>query len=200
MQATSETIASKLKVAARCTPEAKLKIVKDLKKAGKIVAVTGSGSSDAPALKEADIGFAQGINGTDIAKSASDVIMMDDSLSSIVSAILLSRDFLDKVLKFLQYHVAFIIVVCLFVPIGVVITGDETLSAMQLLWIGVVFDVTAPLAFAGLKPFMSALNTGPRSQSVMVSAEMWRNIIGQVLIQLAILLVLLFKAHTIFDF
>ena len=138
--------------------------------------------------------------GTDIAKNASDVLIMDDDFYSIVDFIFLCRTFVDNILKFLQYHVAFITVICLFVPIGVVITGDETLSAMQLLWIGVIVDMAAPLAFADLKPFISALNTGPRSKFAMVSAEMWRNIIGQVLIQLAILFVLLLKADTIFDF
>ena len=138
--------------------------------------------------------------GTDIAKNASDVLIMDDDFCSIVDFIFLCRTFVDNILKFLQYHVAFITVICIFVPISVVITGDETLSAMQLLWIGVIVDMAAPLAFADLKPFISALNTGPRSKFAMVSAEMWRNIIGQVLIQLAILFVLLLKADTIFDF
>ena len=101
--------------------------------------------------------------GTDIAKNASDVLIMDDDFYSIVDFIFLCRTFVDNILKFLQYHVAFITVICLFVPIGVVITGDETLSAMQLLWIGLIVDVAAPLAFADLKPFISAVKTGPRS-------------------------------------
>ena len=146
------------------------------------------------------MGIGQAVMGTDIAKNASDVLIMDDDFCSIVDFIFLCRTFVDNILKFLQYHVAFITVICIFVPISVVITGDETLSAMQLLWIGVIVDMAAPLAFADLKPFISALNTGPRSKFAMVSAEMWRNIIGQVLIQLAILFVLLLKADTIFDF
>ena len=163
MQATPETIVSKLKVAARCSPEAKLKIVQDLKRAGKIVAVTGEGTSDVPAIKEADVGIGLGLIGKDIAKNASDVLLMDDNFFSIVDFIFLCRTFVDNILKFLQFHVVFITVICLFVPIGVVITGDETLSAMQLLWIGLIVDVAAPLAFADLKPFISAVKTGPRS-------------------------------------
>ena len=177
-----------------------MKIVQDLKQAGKIVAVFGGATSDAPALKEADVGIGQAVIGTDTLKSASDALILNDDFFGIVDFISLCRAFVDNILKFLQYYAAFITVICLFVPIGVVITGDETLSAMQLIWVGLIVDVVAPLAFADLKPFTSALNTGPRSKFAMVSAEMWRNIIGQVLIQLSILFVLLLKADTIFDF
>ena len=105
-------------------------------------------------------------------------MLLDDNFCSILTAILHGRNFVDNILKYLQFHVTFTAVTCLFVFIGVGIAGDDTLSAMQLLWIGFIVDVGAPFAFADLKPFPSALASVPKS-SVPVSAEMWRNIIGQ---------------------
>ena len=121
-----------------------------------------------------------GLQGLATAKEASDVMLLDDNFCSILTAILYGRNLVDNILKFLQFHITFIMVTCLFVFIGVGIAGDETLSAMQLLWIGFIVDVGAPLAFADLKPFPSALTESPKL-SVPVSAEMWRNIICQAL-------------------
>ena len=180
MNASSETIVSNLKVAARSPPYFKEKIVDDLIEANKIVAFVGDGTNDAPALEKAHAGIVMMLSATDTAKKAGDVLLLDDNFCSILSAILHGRNFVDNVLKFLQFHITFIMVTCLFVFIGVGIAGDETLSAMQLLWIGFIVDFSFPLAFADLKPFPSALHSSPKS-SVPVSAEMWRNIIGQAL-------------------
>lgn len=96
-------IAKKLKVLARSSPEDKYMLVTGLKDMGQTVAVTGDGTNDAPALNKADIGFAMGLTGTDVAKNASDIILMDDNFSSCLTAVLYGRNVFDSVRKFLQF-------------------------------------------------------------------------------------------------
>ena len=90
--------------------------------------------------------------GTDVAKEACDIMLMDDSIGSIYCAIVHSRNFVDSILKYLQFSVTFTLVLCLFTFIGACITGGETLSALQLYWAGFVVNLGAPLAFAFSKP------------------------------------------------
>ena len=123
---------------------------------------------------------------------------MDDNFCSIFHAILHSRNFVDSILKFLQFSVTFTMVICLFIFIGACITGGETLSALQLYWAGFVVNLAAPLAFAFSVP--NAHQYRPRESSFEVSAVMWRNIIGQVPFQLLILIILVLKADVIFGF
>ena len=96
-------IAKNLKVLARSTPEDKYMLVTGLKDEGKVVAVTGDGTNDAPALKKADVGFAMGITGTEVAKEASDIILLDDNFASIVTAVKWGRNIYTNVRKFLQF-------------------------------------------------------------------------------------------------
>lgn len=99
-----EEIASKLKVLARSTPEDKYMLVTGLKDLGAVVAVTGDGTNDAPALKKADVGFAMGITGTEEAKDAADIILLDDNFASIVTAAKWGRNIFSCVRKFLQFQ------------------------------------------------------------------------------------------------
>ncbi len=94
-------IAKNLKVLARSTPEDKYMLVTGLKELNKVVAVTGDGTNDAPALKKADVGFAMGITGTEVAKEASDIILLDDNFASIITAVRWGRNIYTNVRKFL---------------------------------------------------------------------------------------------------
>lgn len=96
-----KAIASKLKVLTRSTPEDKYMLVTGLKDLGAVVAVTGDGTNDAPALKKADVGFAMGITGTEVAKEASDIILLDDNFASIITAVRWGRNIYSNVRKFL---------------------------------------------------------------------------------------------------
>ena len=92
-----------MKVLARSRPEDKYLLVTGLKEMGEVVAVTGDGTNDAPALRKADVGFAMGITGTDVAKLACDIILMDDNFASIVKAAMWGRSIYDNIRKFLQF-------------------------------------------------------------------------------------------------
>ena len=102
-EAFKHTVA-RLRVIARASPEDKFILVFGLKELGNIVAVTGDGTNDAPALKQAHVGFAMGIRGTDIAKDAADVVLLDDSFSSIVTACKYGRNIYDCIRKFVQFQ------------------------------------------------------------------------------------------------
>ena len=95
----------RLRVLARSSPEDKLTLVRLLKERGEVVAVTGDGTNDAPALKESDVGLAMGIAGTEVAKEAADIIILDDNFTSIVKAVLWGRSVFNNIRKFLQFQV-----------------------------------------------------------------------------------------------
>ena len=103
-QKTFREIAANLQVLARSTPEDKYMLVTGLRDLGKVVAVTGDGTNDAPALKRADVGFARGISGTEVAKEAADIILLDDNFASIVTAVKWGRNIFTCVRKFLQFQ------------------------------------------------------------------------------------------------
>ncbi len=96
-------VSKKLRVLARSSPEDKYLLVTGLKDEGKVVAVTGDGTNDAPALNRADVGFAMGITGTDVAKNASDIVLTDDNFCSVLTAVKYGRNIYDSVRKFLQF-------------------------------------------------------------------------------------------------
>jgi len=194
-----KTIAAQLKVLARSTPEDKYMLVTGLKQLGHVVAVTGDGTNDAPALKKADVGFAMGIAGTEVAKDSSDIIILDDNFASIVTAIKWGRNIYTNVRKFLQFQLTVNVVAMFIVFIGSVVLSDPPLTAVQMLWVNLIMDTCGALALATEPPSEKLLEDKPhpRNENIM-TAIMYRNIAGQSLYQMIVLLVLLFGGQAMF--
>lgn len=196
-----DAILPRLQVLARSSPEDKRRLVKRLKALGETVAVTGDGTNDAPALKAADVGFSMGISGTEMAKEASAIILMDDNFSSIVKAMMWGRAVNDAVKRFLQFQLTVNITAVL----TTVITGIESenqevvLPAIQLLWVNLIMDTFAALALATDSPTRSILQRKPeRKDASLITITMWKMIIGQAMYQLTAVLVLFFAKQHIF--
>jgi len=145
-------VAKRLKVLARSTPEDKYMLVTGLKELQHVVAVTGDGTNDAPALKKADVGFAMGITGTEVAKEASDIILLDDNFASIVTAVKWGRNIFENVRKFLQFQLTVNIVAMFIVFLGGVVVSEPPLTSVQMLWVNLIMDTFAALALATEPP------------------------------------------------
>jgi Ca2+-transporting ATPase len=193
----------RLQVLARSSPKDKQILVRRLKELGETVAVTGDGTNDAPALKTADVGFSMGISGTEVAKEASAIILMDDNFKSIVKAMMWGRAVNDAVKKFLQFQLTVNITAVLLTFITAVASADEesVLTAVQLLWVNLIMDTMAALALATDPPTESILDRKPDPKSApLISITMWKMIIGEAIFQLAITLLLNYGAETILSY
>jgi len=135
-------------VLARSRPEDKYALVTGLKERGEVVAVTGDGTNDAPALKKADVGFAMGIAGTEVAREAAAIILLDDNFNSIVKAVLWGRNIYDSIKKFIQFQVTVNIVAVGITLIGSAFLKQQILAPIQMLWINLIMDTLASLALA----------------------------------------------------
>ena len=138
----------KIKVIARATPSTKLRIVQLSQELNMCVAMTGDGVNDSPALKAADVGFAMG-SGTDTAKEAGDIIIIDDNFVSITNAVLLGRTFMHNVLKFLKFQLPINVSLVLLSVLATLIIGYEAIAAVQILVINIVMDTLNSLSFGG---------------------------------------------------
>ncbi|KAB5543046.1 hypothetical protein GE09DRAFT_1061571 [Coniochaeta sp. 2T2.1] len=184
-----------LHVLARSSPEDKRILVKRLKDMGEIVAVTGDGTNDAPALKMADVGFSMGIAGTEVAKEASAIILMDDNFNSIVKALKWGRAVNDAVKRFLQFQLTVNITAVVLTFVSAVSNNEEgsVLTAVQLLWVNLIMDTLAALALATDPPVDSVLDRKPeRKGSSIITGTMWKMIIGQAIYQLLITFLIYF--------
>ncbi|PVV01304.1 hypothetical protein BB560_004280 [Smittium megazygosporum] len=187
-------ILPRLQVVARSSPLDKQIIVKRLQERDEVVAMTGDGTNDAPALKMADVGFSMGIAGTEVAKEASDIILMKDDFSSIVKALKWGRAVNDSVRKFLQFQLTVNIAAVLLTFISSVMSseGKSALSAVQLLWVNIIMDTLAALALATEGPTDELLNRKPTPKSAaLLTFEMWRMILFMALFQVSINLTLI---------
>ncbi|KAM7134336.1 plasma membrane calcium-transporting ATPase 3 isoform 3-T3 [Macrochelys suwanniensis] len=195
----------KLRVLARSSPTDKHTLVKGIidstiGEQRQVVAVTGDGTNDGPALKKADVGFAMGIAGTDVAKEASDIILTDDNFSSIVRAVMWGRNVYDSISKFLQFQLTVNVVAVVVAFTGACITQDSPLKAVQMLWVNLIMDTFASLALATEPPTESLLLRKPYGRNKpLVSRTMMKNILGHGAYQLGIIFTLLFAGEMIFD-
>jgi Ca2+-transporting ATPase len=170
--------AEQVVIYARVNPAFKMKIVNALKQNGHIVAMTGDGVNDAPALKKADIGIAMGITGTDVAKEASDMVLMDDHFSTIVKAIQEGRGIFQNIRKFVNYLLSCNIGEVFLVFFAVILFKELPLSATMLLWVNVVTDGLPAIAL-GLDPGgKDIMNQSPKQfQTDIVSKRMWLDMV-----------------------
>ncbi|XP_065810771.1 plasma membrane calcium-transporting ATPase 2 isoform X2 [Labrus bergylta] len=195
----------KLRVLARSSPTDKHTLVKGIIDSTmvdqrQVVAVTGDGTNDGPALKKADVGFAMGIAGTDVAKEASDIILTDDNFSSIVKAVMWGRNVYDSISKFLQFQLTVNVVAVIVAFTGACITQDSPLKAVQMLWVNLIMDTFASLALATEPPTESLLKRKPYGRNKpLISSTMTKNILGHGVYQLVIIFTLLFAGEQIFD-
>jgi Ca2+-transporting ATPase len=190
-----------IKTLARSSPEDKRALVEILKQQGEVVAVTGDGTNDAPALKLADVGFSMGISGTEVAREASDIILMTDDFSAIVNAIKWGRCVSSSIKKFIQFQLTVNVtaVVLTFVTAVASSEGESVLTAVQLLWVNLIMDTLAALALATDKPDDSSLDKTPEGRSTtLISVSMWKMILGQSSLQLVVTFILHFCGPSIF--
>ncbi|KAI9679746.1 MAG: plasma membrane calcium [Caeruleum heppii] len=193
----------RLQVLARSSPEDKRILVARLKHLGETVAVTGDGTNDAPALKTADIGFSMGIAGTEVAKEASSIILMDDNFASIVKAMMWGRAVNDAVAKFLQFQLTVNITAVLLAFVSAVASPDmhSVLSAVQLLWVNLIMDTFAALALATDAPTEKILDRNPTPKKApLITINMWKMIIGQAIYQLIVTFILYFAGTRILGY
>ena len=197
-EAFKHTVA-RLRVIARASPEDKFILVFGLKELGNIVAVTGDGTNDAPALKQAHVGFAMGIRGTDIAKDAADVVLLDDSFSSIVTACKYGRNIYDCIRKFVQFQLTTNVVAVFMTFLGGIILKDSPLNAIQMLWVNLIMDSFASLALATEDPTDALLDRKPYSRDASILTPMMLlNIFSQSIFQVLVLTVIIFYGDYIF--
>ncbi|KAL9124076.1 MAG: hypothetical protein Q9217_006561 [Psora testacea] len=192
-----------LQVLARSSPDDKRILVSRLKHLGETVAVTGDGTNDGPALKLSDVGFSMGIAGTEVAKEASAIILMDDNFSSIVKAIMWGRSVNDAVAKFLQFQITVNITAVILAFISAVSSPDmhSVLSAVQLLWVNLIMDTFAALALATDPPTEKILDRKPTpKRAPLITTNMWKMILGQTIYQLAVTFTLYFAGSGILGY
>ena len=187
-------VAPYVRVLARCKPADKHLMVTALQRLGEVVAVTGDGTNDAPALKKADVGLAMGIAGTDVAKEAADIIILDDDFRSIVAAVRWGRSIKANIRKFLAFQLTINIVALTLTFFSACTSGGRNelpLKPVQLLWVNLIMDSFAALALATEPPSDNLLNERPSKRDApLITQPMWVNMVGHAVYQIAILLYL----------
>lgn len=191
----------RLQVLARSSPQDKTIVVSRLQEQDQVVGMTGDGTNDGPALKMADVGFSMGIAGTEVAKEASDIILMDDNFNSILKALMWGRAVNDGVRKFLTFQLTVNIAAVVLSFISAVVSEDaeSILSAVQLLWVNLIMDTLAALALATEPPTDDLLHRKPISKYAhLINYRMAKMILGQAIFQIAVNLVVIYWGARIF--
>ncbi|XP_057445416.1 putative calcium-transporting ATPase 13, plasma membrane-type [Lotus japonicus] len=189
----------KICVMARSSPFDKLLMVQYLKQKGHVVAVTGDGTNDAPALKEADIGLSMGIQGTEVAKESSDIVILDDNFATVVTVLRWGRCVYNNIQKFIQFQLTVNAAALVINFVAAVSAGEVPLTAVQLLWVNLIMDTLGALALATEKPTKELMEKSPVGRTKpLITNIMWRNLAAQALYQIVILLTLQFKGESIF--
>ncbi|KAI9122748.1 hypothetical protein K1719_005637 [Acacia pycnantha] len=195
-----EKIAQSLLVMGRSSPNDKLLLVQALRGKGHVVAVTGDGTNDAPALHEADIGLAMGIQGTEVAKESSDIIILDDNFASVVKVVRWGRSVYANIQKFIQFQLTVNVAALVINVISAVSSGNVPLNAVQLLWVNLIMDTLGALALATEPPTNHLMDLRPVGRSEpLITNYMWRNLLLQAAYQVSVLLVLTFRGTTILN-
>ncbi|KAF8014446.1 hypothetical protein BT93_H0313 [Corymbia citriodora subsp. variegata] len=188
-----------IRVMARSSPFDKLLMVQCLKQKGHVVAVTGDGTNDAPALKEADIGLSMGIQGTEVAKESSDIVILDDNFASVVTVLRWGRCVYTNIQKFIQFQLTVNVAALVINFVAAVSSGDVPLTAVQLLWVNLIMDTLGALALATERPTRELMEKAPVGRTEpLITNVMWRNLVAQATYQMAVLLTLQFKGESIF--
>ena len=176
-----------LKIMSRARPSDKERLVRLLQERGEVVAVTGDGTNDAPALNKAQIGLSMG-DGTSVAKEASDITILDNSFRSIARAVMWGRSLYHNIQRFILFQMTINVAACLIVLLGAVMGTDSPLTVTQMLWINLIMDTFAAMALASLPPDQSVLNEKPRSRDAfIITKDMGRRIFGAGLLFVAVL-------------
>ncbi|XP_038876143.1 calcium-transporting ATPase 4, plasma membrane-type-like isoform X1 [Benincasa hispida] len=196
-----EKLIPKLQVMARSSPLDKHTLVGQLRKTFKeVVAVTGDGTNDAPALHEADIGLAMGIAGTEVAKENADVVIMDDNFTTIVNVARWGRAVYINIQKFVQFQLTVNVVALMLNFISACASGSAPLTAVQMLWVNLIMDTLGALALATEPPNEGLMQRKPIGRNVnIITGTMWRNIIGQSIYQITVLLILRFEGKRLLN-
>ncbi|KAL5230431.1 hypothetical protein ABZP36_029207 [Zizania latifolia] len=183
-------IADKITVMGRSSPNDKLLLVQALKRKGHVVAVTGDGTNDAPALHEADIGLSMGISGTEVAKESSDIIILDDNFTSVVKVVRWGRSVYANIQKFIQFQLTVNVAALVINVVAAVSSGDMPLNAVELLWVNLIMDTLGALALATEPPTDNLMKRQPVGRrEPLVTNIMWRNLFVQAIYQITVLLV-----------
>ncbi|KAM0933755.1 putative P-type Ca(2+) transporter [Dioscorea sansibarensis] len=193
-----ETIAERISVMGRSSPNDKLLLVQALRRKGHVVAVTGDGTNDAPALHEADIGLAMGIQGTEVAKESSDIIILDDNFASVVKVVRWGRSVYANIQKFIQFQLTVNVAALIINVVAAVSSGNVPLNAVQLLWVNLIMDTLGALALATEPPTDHLMERPPVGRrEPLITNIMWRNLLIQALYQVVVLLLLNFGGRSI---
>jgi len=189
-----QVVAEKISVMGRSSPNDKLLLVQALRKNGHVVAVTGDGTNDAPALHEADIGLAMGIAGTEVAKESSDIIILDDNFSSVVKVVRWGRSVYANIQKFIQFQLTVNVAALVINVVAAISSGDVPLTAVQLLWVNLIMDTLGALALATEPPTDHLMDRTPVGRrEPLITNIMWRNLLIQAAYQVTVLLILNFS-------
>jgi Ca2+-transporting ATPase len=182
-----------LKIVARARPLDKYRLVRLLQAQDEVVAVTGDGTNDAPALKKADVGLAMGIAGTEVAKEASKIVLLDDSFSTIVKAVHWGRSLYENIQRFIQFQLTINVSALAITFLGVLLFGVKApFTVLQLLWINVIMDTFASIALCSEPPRPGLMGQKPkRKDENIVTPAMTRSIFATAAFFVAVMLTLL---------
>ncbi len=167
-----------LKIIARARPMDKKRLVEALQANNEVVAVTGDGTNDAPALKTAHVGLSMG-DGTSVAKEASDITIVDNSFSSIGRAVMWGRSLFQNIQRFILFQMTVNVAACFIVLFGAFMGMQSPLTVTQMLWVNLIMDTFAAMALASLPPSQSVMKEKPRSrEAFIINRPMWQSIVG----------------------
>ncbi|MDE6298365.1 MAG: calcium-translocating P-type ATPase, PMCA-type [Muribaculaceae bacterium] len=168
----------KIKIIARARPMDKKRLVESLQANNEVVAVTGDGTNDAPALKAAHVGLSMG-DGTSVAKEASDITIVDNSFSSIGRAVMWGRSLFQNIQRFILFQMTVNVAACFIVLAGAFMGTESPLTVTQMLWVNLIMDTFAAMALASLPPSESVMKEKPRSrEAFIINRPMWQSIVG----------------------